>query len=139
MTEPHELASDLRVVIGRLLRRLRAEQRDFSLAEGAVLGRLDRAGPQTVSDLASYERMRPQSMAATVSSLVEARMVGRAPDPADRRRILIDLTDEGRTALAAERARREGWMAGAIERDLTPREREVLAEAVQLLGRMVDE
>jgi DNA-binding MarR family transcriptional regulator len=139
MTESHELASDLRVVIGRLLRRLRAEQPDFSLAEGAVLGRLDRAGPQTVSDLASYERVRPQSMAATVSALVEARMVGRTPDPADRRRILIDLTDAGRAALAGERARREGWMANAIDRDLTPRERRVLAEAVELLGRMVDE
>ena len=139
MTEAHELASDLRVVIGRLLRRLRDERRDFSLAEGAVLGRLDRAGPQTVSDLAAYERVRPQSMAATVSALVESRLVARTPDPADGRRIWIDLTEDGQAALLADRARREGWMAEAIERDLTPHEREVLAEAVELLGRMVDE
>ena len=48
-------ASDLRVVIGQLVRRLRAEHR-FPLTHGSVLGRLDREGPQGVSDLATKER-----------------------------------------------------------------------------------
>jgi DNA-binding MarR family transcriptional regulator len=139
VTESQELASDLREVISRLLRRLRSERREFSLAEAAVLSRLYRVGPSTVSDLAGIERVRPQSMAATVGQLVERRWVARTPDPQDGRRITITMTDEGREALLADRARREGWLAGAIERDLTERDREVLAQAVALLNRMVDE
>ena len=63
------VASELRVVIGQLVRRLRAEH-GFSLAQGAVLGRLDREGASSTSDLASAERVRPQSMAQTVVHLV---------------------------------------------------------------------
>ena len=72
MTEPATLASDLRVVIGQLIRRLRAERRDLSLAQVTVLGRLDRLGPAGVSDLAAGERVRPQSMASTVAALLTA-------------------------------------------------------------------
>jgi len=39
-TDPALLASELRVVIGQLVRRLRAEH-SFPLSQGAVLGRLD--------------------------------------------------------------------------------------------------
>ena len=38
------LASDLRVVVGQLIRRLRSKHR-FSISQAAVLGRLDRHGP----------------------------------------------------------------------------------------------
>ncbi|MDX6605873.1 MAG: hypothetical protein QOD14_413, partial [Solirubrobacterales bacterium] len=61
-------ASDLRVVLGQLIRRLRAEHR-FPLLHGAVLGRLDREGARSVSDLATAEKVRPQSMAQTVGEL----------------------------------------------------------------------
>ena len=62
------LASELRIVLGQLLRRLRAEHR-FSLSQGAVLGRLDREGTTSIGDLALAERVRPQSMAQTVADL----------------------------------------------------------------------
>src|SRR5437588_11819409 len=111
-SEPALLASDLRDVLGRLVRRLRAENR-FPLSHGAVLGRLDREGAQSVSDLAVAERVRPQSMAQTVGDLEADGLVVRSPDPGDRRRALVELTDEGRAALEADRRRREGWLARA--------------------------
>ena len=46
--------------------------------------------------------------------------------------------DAGQEALAADRRRREGWLADAVQRDLTPREREVLAEATALLARIAE-
>ena len=138
MPEPEALASDLRVVLGQLVRRLRAERRDLPLPQLTVLGRLDRAGPAGVSDLAAGERVRPQSMAATVASLAEAGLVSRTPDPRDGRRVLIDLTPAGREALAADRRRREGWMAGAIRRDLSPKEQRTLADATALLARIAE-
>jgi len=131
------LASELRVVLGHLIRRLRSEHR-FSLSQGSVLGRLDREGPQSTSKLASAERVRPQSMGQTVSELESQELIARRPDPADRRSALLELTEAGRTELHEDRARREGWLAGAIEESFSDEEREVLDEAVRLLARLAE-
>ncbi|HZV50709.1 MAG TPA: MarR family transcriptional regulator [Candidatus Dormibacteraeota bacterium] len=119
------------------MRRLRAEHA-FPLSHGAVLGRLDRDGACSVSDLAAAERMRPQSMAQIVSELEAEGLVERRPDPADGRRALIELTDEGRATLTADRRKREGWLAQAIERDLSPSEQRALREAVEVLRRLAE-
>jgi len=136
-TNSARVASDLRVVLGRLVRRLRAEHR-FPLSHGAVLGRLDREGPQSVSELAAKERVRPQSMAQTVADLESDGYVARSPDPDDRRRALVALTDTGRTVLEGERRKREGWLAQALEERLSEHERGVIAEAVEILRRLAD-
>src|SRR3954452_4580437 len=101
-TNPALVASDLRVVLGQLIRRLRAEHR-FPLSHGAVLGRLDRDGPQSTSDLAVAERVRPQSMAQTLGDLEADDLIARRPDPDDGRRVLIELSDSGRVALEQDR------------------------------------
>lgn len=132
-----QTASELRLVLGQLVRRLRAEHR-FPISQGTVLGRLDREGPQSVSDLAARERVRHQSMAQTVGDLESDGFVGRRPDPTDGRRALVALTAEGRRALAADRRHREGWLAGALDERLTARERRVVEEAVELLRRLAD-
>jgi DNA-binding MarR family transcriptional regulator len=131
------LASDLRVVLGQLIRRLRAEHR-FPFAQGSVLGRLDREGARSVSDLALAERVRPQSMAQTVADLEVDGLVSRRPDPGDRRRALVELTEHGRTVLREDRRRREGWLAQAIADDLSVGEQMVLREAAGLLRRLAE-
>lgn len=136
LSDTPQVASELRVVLGQLVRRLRAENR-FPLSHATVLGRLDRYGPRSVSELASAERLRPQSMAQTVSELEAEALVRRRPDPDDRRRALVDLTPEGLAALQADRRQREGWLAEAIAR-LSTEEQGLLGEAVALLRRLAD-
>jgi DNA-binding MarR family transcriptional regulator len=131
------LASELRSVIGQLVRRLRTQHR-FPLSQGTVLGRLDRQGSMGVSDLAGAERVRPQSMAQTVADLESAGMVTRRPDPVDGRRALVELTPHGLETLEADRRDREGWLARAIADDLEPRDRATLARSVELLRRIAD-
>jgi len=131
------VASDLRVVLGQLVRRLRAEHR-FSLAHGAVLGRLDREGAMGTSDLAAAERVRPQSMAQTVGELEADGLISRRPDPADGRRALLELTDAGRRILKADRRQREGWLIQAMAENFSEQERQALAQAVPLLARLAD-
>lgn len=128
------LATDLRVVVGRLIRRLRAQFR-FSLTQAAVLGRLDRDGPLSIGQLAAAERVRPQSMSQTLAELEADSLISRSPDETDGRRTNVTLTPLGREALQEERARREGWLSEAIQ-EFTPDERELLAEAVLLLKRL---
>ncbi len=136
-TDPPLVASDLRGVLGQLVRRLRAEYR-LPLAHGAVLGRLDREGAQSVSDLAHAEHVRPQSMAQTVGDLEAEGLLERHPDPDDRRRALIQLTERGHAMLKSERSRREGWLAQAITTDLSREEQAVLSHAVELLRRLAE-
>ena len=131
------LASELRVVLGQLIRRLRSEHR-FPLSHGSVLGRLDREGARSVSDLAGAERVRPQSMGQTIAELESQGLIARRPDPTDGRSALLELTEAGRTELHEDRSRREGWLAGAIESSFSDEEREVLDEAVRLMARLAE-
>jgi DNA-binding MarR family transcriptional regulator len=131
------LANELRIVLGKLVRRLRTEDA-LPTSHIAVLSRLDRAGAQTTSGLAAAERMRPQSMAQTLADLRRDGLVDRTPDPVDRRQILVELTALGRECLTAERRRRESWLAQAIAGELTPAERKHLADAVALLHRLAE-
>ena len=135
-TDARLLASELRMVLGRLVRRLRSE-RTFPLAHAAVLSRLDREGPQSTADLALAEHVRPQSMGQTLAEMESQGLVSRRPDTTDGRRILIELTPGGERTLAEDRSQREGWLAGAIE-DLTPGERATVLRAIGLLGRLVE-
>jgi DNA-binding MarR family transcriptional regulator len=132
------MAQEFRETLGRLVRRLRAEGAQPPVGQMAVLGRLDREGPASTSDLAAAERMRPQSMAQTVRDLEATGLVSRRPDPEDGRRALVELTAAGRERLYAARARREGWLTELFERDLTAAERETLREALVLLRRIAD-
>jgi DNA-binding MarR family transcriptional regulator len=128
------LPAELRMVLGRLIRRLRAEYR-FPLTQASVLGRLDREGAQCIGELAASERVRPQSMSQTLAELEADGLVERGPDTSDGRRTRIALTADGRSALEADRAARDGWLAQAIT-ELTTDEQEILHEAVTLLNRI---
>jgi DNA-binding MarR family transcriptional regulator len=131
------LAHELRDMIGRLIRRLRAEPGP-SVARMTVLGRLDRDGATSISDLAAAERMRPQSMAQTVHDLETGGLVSRRPDPADGRRVFIEVTSKGLEVLQTTRARRETWLTEVLERELNAEERELLRDALVLLSRIAD-
>jgi DNA-binding MarR family transcriptional regulator len=119
------------------MRRLRAEHR-FSLSQGAVLGRLDRQGTSSIGELASAERVRPQSMAQTVCDLEALGLIARRPDPSDGRRVLVELTELGAEILAEDRRKREGWLALAIADDLSVEDQEVLRRALGALRRLAD-
>ena len=133
--DTHSLASELRVVLGRLIRRLRVEHR-FPMTQAAVLGRLDREGTQSIGQLAKAERVRPQSMSQTLAELEADGLIVRRPDDRDGRRTMVALTDEGRAALQQDRALREGWLAQALAEGFTAQERQLLGRAIALLDRL---
>jgi DNA-binding MarR family transcriptional regulator len=136
--ETGAIAQELRETLGRLIRRLRAEQGQLPVAQATVLGRLDREGPASTSDLAAAERMRPQSMAQTVRDLESSGLVSRRPDPDDGRRALVELTADGVSRLRGARAQRQGWLSETLERDFSRADQETLREALALLRRIAD-
>jgi DNA-binding MarR family transcriptional regulator len=104
-----------------------------------VLGRLDRYGPSSIGDLASAERVRPQSMTQIVADLEADGLITRSADPNDGRRALVELTAHGLETLREDRRDREGWLARMIAEDLSPREQQLLAEALPLLERIAED
>ena len=135
--DPALIANELGAVLGLLVRRLRA-QRPFPLTHGTVLGRLSRDGPQSVSDLAQAEHVRPQSMAQTVSELESSGLVVRHPDPDDRRRAVVEVTAKGVQLRERELSRRDGWLAQAIVGRLSTEEQDELRASVDLLRRLAE-
>ena len=132
------LASELRVLVSQLRRRLREQASfgDLTWSQTSVLTRLDREGPATVTGLARAEGMRPQSMGATVSALEAAGLVSGSPDPKDGRQTILSLTPACQEWIKANRAAKEDWLFRAIQNKFAPEEQEQLAAAVGLLKRL---
>lgn len=134
------VASELRIVVSRLIRRLReqADAGDLTSSQKSVLLHLEREGPATVTVLARAQNMRPQSMGAIVSTLQVAGLVDGAPDPSDGRQTILSLTAACREMLAVGRAARQDWLFQAIHANLDREEQEQLAGAIELLKRLAD-
>jgi DNA-binding MarR family transcriptional regulator len=131
-------AREIRVVLGRLRRRLRevASYGDLTPSQTSVISRLDKDGPASASDLAAAEGIRPQSMAATLAVLDQAGVIRRDPDPDDGRRQLISLSPAGRERLEGDRRVREEWLARSLRERYTEAERRTIVEALALLDRL---
>ncbi|WP_419689339.1 MarR family winged helix-turn-helix transcriptional regulator [Burkholderia theae] len=134
------LAGELRISVGKLIRRMREQTRpnDLTSSQRSVLLRLDRDGPATVSALARAESVRPQSMRVTVAALETMGAVSGAPDPTDGRQTLIALTPGFRKVLQANRAAKDDWLFRALHAQLSAREQAELASAVKLLQRLAE-
>lgn len=138
-------ARDVRVVIGRLRRRLRevadgtadgSTGGELSPSQTSVLAQLARVGAGTASGLAASERIRPQSMAATLAALDAAGLIRRDPDPTDGRRQIVTLTDAGQLRAAGNVAARREWLNQALHDHYTEAERQTVIEAMALLDRL---
>ena len=134
------LATELRVTLGSLTRRMREQGRagDFTPSQTSVLLRLERDGASTISALARAEGVRPQSMRVTVAALMGADAVRGTPDPADGRQTLIALTPSLWRNVTKARAVKEDWLLQALQGALSVEEQRELAAAVVLLRRLAE-
>ncbi|MHA6764315.1 MarR family winged helix-turn-helix transcriptional regulator [Streptacidiphilus sp. PAMC 29251] len=134
------VAAELRVLTGQLMRRMRAthEGAALTLSQAAVLHRLAAEGPDTPAALARAERVRPQSMGATLGALEEQGLVGRRPHPTDGRQVVMAATEAGLALLAEIRTAKEGWLLDAVRTRLDPDEQRTLIDSVALLRRLVE-
>ena len=136
---PAELGAQLRSAVGRLHRRFRSERPAGGLGDAAlaVLTRLHKHGPQTLTELSGHDRVSPASMSQIVNRLTSAGYAVRSPDPADGRRVLLRATAEGDEFARAARAQRNAWLEERLA-TLSAEERAVVAEATALLSRIAD-
>jgi DNA-binding MarR family transcriptional regulator len=132
------LAAELRLGVMRLRRRLAGERHpdnELSLNQMGVLGVLARRGAMTVGELAAAEKVQPPSMTRTVNCLEESGDVRKRPHETDGRQVVVELSEQGKDRVLADRARRDAWLAQRL-RELTPEERAVLRQAAPILDRL---
>ncbi|MBU3066756.1 MarR family transcriptional regulator [Nocardia sp. NEAU-G5] len=138
--EPVGLAEDLQQLVGVLVRRMRTASpaRELSLTQVSILKRLDREGPATVADLARADKIRHQSAATAVATLVDRGLLHKSPDKHDLRRKLLHLTPEGHRILAERREAGHEHLADLLAERFTTAERAHIAGSLVLLRRLLD-
>ena len=108
-----ELAAELDRLV-TLLPRL-TPRGGLSMVAAATLADLERQGPRRVTELADTQGVTQPAMTGLVGRLAAGGRVERAPDPVDRRGVLVTVTADGAAVLAARRAARAAALADLLD------------------------
>ncbi|MFC8600419.1 MarR family winged helix-turn-helix transcriptional regulator [Isoptericola sp. NPDC057191] len=136
-TQAAEAARELRSLVGRLRRRFieLSDNQELTPSQTALLSRLAKHGPASPGALAAAERVRPQSLGATLGVLDERGLVRRDPDPTDGRRQVISLSEDGRAFVEGRREAGQEWLTHALQERLTRAELTTVTDVLALLDR----
>ena len=136
---PTELASQLRLAVMRLSRRLRQHApHDITPSQLSALATVARAERLTLSQLADAERVQPPTITRIVDALVQRGLVARTPSETDRRVAWVAPTPAGLALVEEIRQRRDAYLARHL-RALPPTDLELLARAAELLERLMED
>jgi DNA-binding MarR family transcriptional regulator len=135
---PELVASDLRPVLLRLARELRkeTEQLGITARQVTLLWLVKRSPGLSLAELAAEERISPPALSGNVDRLERVGLLQRGRSQDDRRRVGLELTEEGARLLRRVRARRTTWLTQRM-RDLDPAELEAIEAAIPALQRLL--
>jgi DNA-binding MarR family transcriptional regulator len=112
-----ELATRLRLAVGRLSRRVRIDGGEsVPPLQLSALVTIEQRGPLRLSELARREAVTAPTMSRVLSSLDEQGLVVRAADPQDARGVLITLSEDGARRLDEVRTQRTALIARRLAR-----------------------
>ncbi len=119
-THEHDTAQRLRVVFGRLSRRLRltdaAAAAGMTPARVSALLNIERHGPIRLAELAESEGVNPTMLSRIVADLVDGGLCERSCDASDRRSAWVQATPRGRELADSLRAQRTEAVQSALAR-----------------------
>jgi DNA-binding MarR family transcriptional regulator len=137
--EETELAARLRLVVGRLNRRIRIDGREsVPPLQLSAMVTVEEHGPLRLSDLARREAVSVPTMSRVLTALDEQGLVVRTPDPQDARGVLVTLSGEGERRLAEVRSHRTALVARRLGR-LDTVQRATLAAALPALEALLED
>jgi DNA-binding MarR family transcriptional regulator len=111
---------------------VRLGPREMTLTSISTLATLFRKGPRRITELAASEGVTQPTVTALVTSLERAGLVERRSDPADRRVVMVAITETGSAYLRARRQTNAEAVAHAME-ELAPEEIMRLVAAVPVI------
>jgi len=131
-------AAELRAAVFRLSRRLRAERAGaISDSQIVVLAHLKKAGPMSPGRIAEWDGVTAPSMNRTVNALERLGAVRRVPDPADGRKVVIELTADGAAIVDETTRARNAWIEQALG-GLDAADRAAMHRAAELMTKMAE-
>ena len=137
--EESELAARLRLVVGRLNRRIRIDGREsVPPLQLSAMVTVEEHGPLRLSELARREAVSVPTMSRVLTALDEQGLVVRTPDPQDARGVLVTLSGEGERRLAEVRSHRTALVARRLGR-LDAVQRATLAAALPALEALLED
>jgi DNA-binding MarR family transcriptional regulator len=116
----------------------RRGKRELSRTAASVLATLRDAGPRRITELAESEAIAQPTVTTLVGRLERDGLVDRRSDPGDARAVVVHLTEQGLARLNEMRAAREALLQARLA-TLTETEREVLAAALPVLDKLMEE
>ncbi len=108
----------------------------LSMVAASTLADLERRGPRHITELAATQGVTQPAMTGLVSRLAAGGLVVRAPDPADRRGVLVTVTADGRAVLTERRRARAAALADLLD-DLDADDHAALTAALPAITRLV--
>ncbi|MGI4727602.1 MAG: MarR family winged helix-turn-helix transcriptional regulator [Janthinobacterium lividum] len=136
-----QLASELRMVITRLIKKLRSKASandKLSLTERSTIVLLDQHKELFPNELAAMEKVTTQSMSQILNHLVELGYINRRISNTDRRKAIISLSEKGQQMLHQVRNERDEWLNRALAETCSAAEQEILRQALSPLTKLVD-
>jgi len=135
------LASDLRTVISRLMKKLRSKStisEKLSMTERSTIALLDQHKELLPSELAAMEKITTQSMSQILNHLFELGYINRKISKTDKRKAIISLSKAGENILYKTRSERDEWLSKALNETCSVKEQELLRRAIEPLTKLVD-
>lgn len=138
-SDPVAVANGLRPALLHLNRRLRKELAPLGITGGqaALLWSIRSHPSLGVRELAELEGVSAPAMSAYVDRLQAAGLVGRRRSTTDRRRVELEVTEEGERILRSARSRRTAWLAARLRR-LDPEELERVEAALPAFEKLLE-
>ncbi|WNG94077.1 MarR family transcriptional regulator [Mycobacterium sp. ITM-2016-00318] len=149
-------ATELRESMMAVTRQMRRHRPDhgLTLSQLEVLGEVSRTtrtrgakqttrtrgakqtGVSTPAEVAARLHVRVQSLTDSINELVSRGLVSRRPDDDDRRRQLVEITDDGVALLTDDRAERDAWLNTTMRENLTDLEFDLLMLVAPVLRKL---
>ena len=131
-------ATELRESMMAVTRQMRRHRPDhgLTLSQLEVLGEVSRTGVSTPAEVAARLHVRVQSLTDSINELVSRGLVSRRPDDDDRRRQLVEITDDGVALLTDDRAERDAWLSTTMRENLTDLEFDLLMLVARVLRKL---
>lgn len=133
-------ATELRESMMAVTRQLRRHRPDngLTLSQMQLLGEISRAGVTTPAELGVRLHVKVQSLTDSLNGLEARGLLARRPDENDRRRQLVEITEDGTTLLEADRAERDLWLHTTMRERLSPLEFDLLMLVAPILRKLAD-
>lgn len=143
MTTTHELAQKLMETmpaLGRSMARSVRTQNAPADSNGIIHIRtlhMLMEGPRTFKDLCAFRGVAPPTLSRSIDAMVKRGWVERVPHPDDKRKLLLQATDEGQRHFKELVTDSRDHLAQVLQA-LNSDERNTIAQALDLLKKVLD-